>query len=97
MIDLEQFDESLVRLYKIIERINFKDLFDSLDNKKLYKKSPLEYQIGDKFNYKELNLTEYQQIVLEKYFNFLEYETKAKVFLTYLKTIEHTVKFIKDT
>ena len=63
----------------------------------LYKKPPFDYQIGDRFDYRELNLTEYQQNVLEKYLHFLEYETNAKIFLAYLKGIEHTVNFIKDT
>jgi len=97
MIDINKFDDSFIRVYNIIERLNFRDLRESLEDKSLYLTPPFDYEIGDKLNYSELNLDNYQQEVIEKYIKFQKYEANAKVMLAYIKAVEHTIKFIKDT
>lgn len=97
MLDFSKFDDDLVNLYNIVLRLNYNDLHKSIEDKSLYKKLHYKYQFGDKIDYKELNLTKYQQEVLENYLKFAKKESDAKVFLAYLKGIEHTLNFINNT
>ncbi len=97
MIDESKFDKDLISIYNILTHLNYTDLQNALNNKSLYMKSSFSEKIGEKLDYSQLNLDDFQQEVIENYINLLNYETTAKIFLTYLKAVEHTLKFINDT
>ena len=97
MFNPDKFDKSLVGLYNIIFNLNFSDLMVTLSDESLYSKSNYEFNHGDELDYNKLNLNEYQQEVIKNYILFLSNEEDTKLRITYLKAVEHTIKFVKDT